>query len=183
MGAITLGLALALLTSHTSAQLPYERFNSDLLPEYAENTFLPVEPAAPTVLSAAEEAAGVMSSKRLSLSLRPESKSSVSLPSWCIPASERKAGPWHLLSDDEYTNESPYLLCGLPEKGLKPGHVQRPSQRRAAHGKGTSSWKSPPCAGLYQMVSMHLLTRQETWVKNCAQSSHCMLTSIHESTA
>ena len=55
MGAITLGLALALLTSHTSAQLPYERFNSDLLPEYAEHTFLPVEPAAPTVLSAADE--------------------------------------------------------------------------------------------------------------------------------
>ena len=77
----------------------------------------------------------VASSKSLSLHINPDTKPLPPLPQWCKPASARTVGPWHLLSDDEYTNESPYLLCGKPGKTLQVPQSQRPSHRRAAHGK------------------------------------------------
>ena len=94
-------------------------------------------PASTTKNVAAEQRANVLSEKHLSLFINQDSRSRESLPSWCKPVPDRKAGHWHLLADDEYTNESPYLLCGLPEGAQKQGGMQRTSmRRRTAHVKG-----------------------------------------------
>lgn len=77
--------------------------------------------------------------KRLSLHVKPDEEPFGPMPDWCTPASERRAGPWHMLSDDEYTNESPYLLCGVSDSGSRM-YYQRPSQRRAAHARGACSF-------------------------------------------
>ena len=36
------------------------------------------------------------------------------VPSWCKKS--RAYGAWHMLSDDEYTEESPYLQCAFPDR-------------------------------------------------------------------
>lgn len=136
---LILSLITAALVQVASAQLPQDLPDFDLPHERADN-LLPDQSlaAAPEAQSEGRPVHG----KRLSLNLKPEIKAGPPLPQWCRLPADRKAGPWHQLSDDEYTNESPYLLCGLPEQGQRSFNVQRSSRRRAAHAmpnKGTLS--------------------------------------------
>lgn len=69
----------------------------------------------------------------LSLHLSKPEQLSQQLPFWCRAKRESNTGPWHALSDDEYSNESPYLLCSQPfSRDASKRNPQLPSQRRAA---------------------------------------------------
>ena len=68
--------------------------------------------------------------QRVSVQYARADKQGPALPSWCKDPREREAGAWHSLSDDEYSEESPFLQCALPP-GLQIS-PQLPSQRRAS---------------------------------------------------
>lgn len=86
---------------------------------------------------AAEERAQELANNHFSIFINQDRRPRASLPDWCKPVPNRKLGPWHLLADDEYSNESPYLLCGLPETFPRTAGLQRVS-RKTAHAKGLS---------------------------------------------
>lgn len=52
------------------------------------------------------------SSLHMSVSLKSSRKDSQKLPGWCKDS--REHGAFHVLSDDEYTDESPYQACAMP---------------------------------------------------------------------
>lgn len=134
MRVLFFGLLSVALLQRASTQLPQDLPELGLPHERAENLLTDQEQAAAPVTQPNPEGRGAaVNAKRLSLSLKPELRAGLALPQWCRFPADRKAGPWHQLSDDEYTNESPYLLCGLPEKGQHSFNVQRSSRRRAAH--------------------------------------------------
>ena len=144
MAILILSLITAALLQTLSAQLPQDLSEFELPHERAENLLTDHNLAAAPVAQPQSEGRAA-SGKRLSLNLKPELKTGPPLPQWCRLPEDRRAGPWHQLSDDEYTNESPYLLCGLPEKGQRSFNVQRSSRRRAAHAvpnKGASPHSS-----------------------------------------
>ena len=140
MRLLNLSLIIAALLQTLSAELPQGLSEVDLRHEEADILLTEQSLAAAPEAQLQSEGKAV-DGRRLSLNIKPELKTEPPLPQWCRSSVERKAGPWHQLSDDEYTNESPYLLCGLPEKGQRTFNVQRSSQRRAAHAvpnKGAS---------------------------------------------
>lgn len=144
MRAIILCLTVALPLCSVLAQLQDPAFPW-LSNESMSNSFAQaIKSAAPSALPAGDKS--VLGTKRLSLHINPDPRVHGPLPSWCRPAAERTAGPWHSLSDDEYTNESPYLLCGLPGKTSRSTQAQRASHRRAAHGQ---------TQGIYTKASVH----------------------------
>ncbi len=135
---LILGILTAGLLNSGSAQLPQDLLDFELPQQKADHLLADQDPAAaPFPQLVSEGRAEALNGKRLSLNLKPELRTRSPLPEWCRDPADRTAGPWHQLSDDEYTNESPYLLCGLSDKGQRSFNVQRSSRRRAAHALPT----------------------------------------------
>ena len=90
--------------------------------------------------------AGKQNSQNLGVRFQDERDPNKPLPEWCKPVGQWSGGPWHTISDDEYSDESPYLMCGSSTSQRQPS--SKITVRRTAHTVKGDYTILPPCPSL-----------------------------------
>lgn len=86
-------------------------------------------------------------------------RKSQSLPKWCKDPGQSIHGVWHTLSDDEYSDESPYRQCAFPAPAAGPQNPQLIRSRRSNTGFSQGARFSCPHQISLGIVSFSIIAR------------------------